>query len=1121
MAERHGDRDSDDTAPAAAECRPVFVDTSLDSHLAVILSNSDTVSDFKKKIMREHVCCFPKMGEIEIHSLKVYVAFWRGNFYRLPDLMLVWNVFHGVKGNWFLSIDASGVPQHYLEQKSYKPGTSNDVMMETRSIAEDHCRDLVSDANVISTFQMPSPDGGTGQNATSELNSGLKLEKCSEKNTDFPNKSMENYGETKPPTKKKSKTRHNQDKLGTTLVEGTSLGGEAKRNTSESTEKSEILPLKSELPENVIAVKPKNTLAQNVLTKNLKGVTLDTSAQGKKRKRKARKEEMPQNRAADPGLSPPEYDERNRSFLSKTTDFHADVPSEPSQVPQRKQCISLPLEGTIGTTAFPLKGTDIHELDNDMNMKVDILTQFSQSKVKGEASSLKNKLPVISGTEKETNMPDIEEEPRESSLNHDPVRKLSENLRTSDQREADINIRESVQLNDFLVTKGEVEHSNRRKTKANKSGGKFCNGNDEEHANNAMQLNPTAVLNFERNTRKDHETERVDSIFSTAETDLNVRSKEDRDLSLNHQSDMKLYEVNNTIKEPNSSAVLMDANDIMGDAKSNSNKRKKKGTQKTTAKIQDMSDKEHETKMRESIGPYKITGKAKGIEEERELYPNHDTEVMLDPNADPEPKIFNGSRRKKRGIKKSADKNLHRSDKEETSNSMSSPSILLCPSTNNFSHKTHQGENIFHEGKDNQMILLDGSTVAYGKSIQDASGNHADILESTQTGGSLQTLKDMDSRKGKMETENQSSAGNCHTDLLAGEKENPIESLKPHQAEQSIKNIGIEVKKKRKKRQPAGSDVQENLPTKDKKVGGDELATEEKSNNFITSEQQDRHVVLSQVPSHREGEKLDEMHETADKNENNNVKKATKANEEMKSEKETKKNGVPSVRNSTELRNSLKPYENQDNENESCVRCDSGRKDGRSAVNSNQNEPRSFEVSDNEVKDSSPSAMRGMKAPEKHDGVPAASCCQKEKNVSLAQSVAKRSETFPENKGSKRWQQDQNVINRIAVRTPQKESLFTKSGAIFQDNSVENSADDSDAATHSSSDSSSLSGYSTGESDLSQYSDTYGSNNAKERHMGGESLSKLDSKRFKKAKLIASQYEQEQMEFVPDGQLTQ
>ncbi|KAK4423906.1 hypothetical protein Salat_1973500 [Sesamum alatum] len=150
------------------------------------------------------------------------------------------------------------------------------------------------------------------------------------------------------------------------------------------------------------------------------------------------------------------------------------------------------------------------------------------------------------------------------------------------------------------------------------------------------------------------------------------------------------------------------------------------------------------------------------------------------------------------------------------------------------------------------MTLLDGSTAAYGKSIQDASANHADILELTQTGASQQTMKDTGSRKGKMETKNQGSAGNCHTDLLAGETENPTESLKLHQAEESIKNIGIEVRKKRKKRQPTESDVQENLPTKDKKAGDDELATEENSNNFITSEQKDRHVVISQVPSQRD-----------------------------------------------------------------------------------------------------------------------------------------------------------------------------------------------------------------------------------------------------------------------------
>ncbi|KAK4423905.1 hypothetical protein Salat_1973400 [Sesamum alatum] len=110
----------------------------------------------------------------------------------------------------------------------------------------------------------------------------------------------------------------------------------------------------------------------------------------------------------------------------------------------------------------------------------------------------------------------------------------------------------------------------------------------------------------------------------------------------------------------------------------------------------------------------------------------------------------------------------------------------------------------------------------------------------------------------------------------------------------------------------------------------------------------------------------------------------------MKSGKKTKKNGAPSVRNSTELQNSLKPCENQDNENESRVWCDNGRKDGRSAVNSNQNEPRSFEVSENRVKDSSPSTIRGMKAPEKHNEVHAA----KEKNVSLAQPISEKSETF-------------------------------------------------------------------------------------------------------------------------------
>ncbi|KAJ0899963.1 hypothetical protein HanPSC8_Chr08g0308101 [Helianthus annuus] len=86
----------------------VFIATSLDTHLATMVSASDTVSDFKKKIMSEHRQCFPAIGNIKIHSLKVKR---REVFYHLSDSMLVKNAFGNTKGNWYMSVDASSLEQ--------------------------------------------------------------------------------------------------------------------------------------------------------------------------------------------------------------------------------------------------------------------------------------------------------------------------------------------------------------------------------------------------------------------------------------------------------------------------------------------------------------------------------------------------------------------------------------------------------------------------------------------------------------------------------------------------------------------------------------------------------------------------------------------------------------------------------------------------------------------------------------------------------------------------------------------------------------------------------------------------------------------------------------------------
>ncbi|KAK1314496.1 hypothetical protein QJS10_CPA06g01315 [Acorus calamus] len=82
---------------------PVFVCTSLGTHLALVASGSDTVGDFKRKIRTEHALCFLNMGEINVRTMKVRR---KGSHYHLSDSMLVRSAFGGIKGTWFLYVDA-------------------------------------------------------------------------------------------------------------------------------------------------------------------------------------------------------------------------------------------------------------------------------------------------------------------------------------------------------------------------------------------------------------------------------------------------------------------------------------------------------------------------------------------------------------------------------------------------------------------------------------------------------------------------------------------------------------------------------------------------------------------------------------------------------------------------------------------------------------------------------------------------------------------------------------------------------------------------------------------------------------------------------------------------------
>ncbi|KAF5746519.1 hypothetical protein HS088_TW06G00690 [Tripterygium wilfordii] len=99
----------------------VFIDTSLNTHLAMIFSQNETVSDLKKRILYEHPLCFPSIGDIKIVAIKVKR---RGHFYHLSDSMFVKSAFVGINKNWFLYVDASSVEGPSENQHSMCPDSS-------------------------------------------------------------------------------------------------------------------------------------------------------------------------------------------------------------------------------------------------------------------------------------------------------------------------------------------------------------------------------------------------------------------------------------------------------------------------------------------------------------------------------------------------------------------------------------------------------------------------------------------------------------------------------------------------------------------------------------------------------------------------------------------------------------------------------------------------------------------------------------------------------------------------------------------------------------------------------------------------------------------------------------
>ncbi|KAJ4902082.1 hypothetical protein Rs2_16033 [Raphanus sativus] len=92
------------------ETNVVQVDTSLDTHLMVLLHRHETISDFKVNLCKDHLQCFPKLGEIDISAVKVTRQNPSGLLldYCMPDSTLLSRVLDGIGHDcWSVFVDAA------------------------------------------------------------------------------------------------------------------------------------------------------------------------------------------------------------------------------------------------------------------------------------------------------------------------------------------------------------------------------------------------------------------------------------------------------------------------------------------------------------------------------------------------------------------------------------------------------------------------------------------------------------------------------------------------------------------------------------------------------------------------------------------------------------------------------------------------------------------------------------------------------------------------------------------------------------------------------------------------------------------------------------------------------
>lgn len=529
-------------------------------------------------------------------------------------------------------------------------------------------------------------------------------------------------------------------------------------------------------------------------------------------------------------------------------------------------------------------------------------------------------------------------------------------------------------------------------------------------------------------------------------------------------------------------------------------KKKKKKVLTIAGKFQDTTNMEHTGKC-ETMKTCSETLKSDLNEEENGLFLEKNRGVVMPSNnqasdhVDPvsmlkessfsrdvdkvmEPEIPSGivKKKKKKGTRQ---KNI---GIDQTDNCITSSSGLLLPSTDHIPEETDKGEGITHHDEKDVQILLDSSTLDARKKGQGVNRNEvADSVILTQT---EQASEDGVSVKKNADKSTQSSSANCHGEIHSVETEDPVmEFSKVDKGSENTGNKDRKASKKRKKQKLTEAEVQVNFPGEDQQVGVDALSTKETSISVENSEQKVRQVESSQVLYSKIEEKSNKIHGIAENTHDlkttsekggeginfkqyfvpgqdhhkedyvDKVKKAIRL--KMETPIRVKDNDLPSVSNSAELQNSFKSLVNKRLKSDLDVTKLIPMKTPKKSLLL-----KSGSIFQKNSDESSGDENGTIHKP----GVSlAASSFINKKCQTSAKTSSIRSELLPRKQGNR----------MMAMKTPQKKSLFTKSGAIFQDNGGESSGDEtgalhSDGNTACQSDSSSMSGDSDGGSDLSQ-----------------------------------------------------